>query len=534
MDQATQEGTAVGIEGNKKNIIDAALLKNHPILSGEKDEAPGMTVCQSDAQEMMDKRGEARQKGDRLQGDVLVGALLASGDQCVNNPTAPLTMTINTSSTREEVFDCTESAKTIDNQVLYYFRNLKLDIFHQPEIRKNRCCRRIKRCLHPYPNKHKDDDLACGWYDFVNGETRDIDINQDCGRGLGWTYYIFDRIVVQHEVTDLKGESWVLDDPSGLFERVRNNTCNLVKTECVAGPETRSYHGKGFHRKCWSERMTVVCPFDAPETNGCSALRKKGCQQMDERCIKTATDGRCIKWTKRYRCPARSTETVSSGHGNIYNIDGGSLTGKSTHFNDMAASLTQLQVLSEMQKEVKNITSTHQTIHVFKGQCNRCKKNIMENILYDCCAVQGLAMDLNLVDCNPEERQLSVMRGEGKCHYVGATHNQFMGMWTSSDTHVYCCFPSPLIAHLQKEARKQLGKDFGLPTNPDCGGLSMAEIQRVDFSKMDLSPLFEDLLKKARTNKSIPDTSKAAERMAQKVKDLKLDIPPPGYESASV
>lgn len=157
----------------------------------------------------------------------------------------------------------------------------------------------------------------------------------------------------------------------------------------------------------------------------------------------------------------------------------------------------------------------------------------MENILYDCCAVQGLAMDLNLVDCNPEERQLSAMRGEGKCHYVGATHNQFMGMWTSSDTHVYCCFPSPLIAHLQKEARKQLGKDFGPPTNPDCGGLSMAEIQRVDFSKMDLSPLFEDLLKKARTNKSIPDTSKAAERMAQKVKDLKLDIPPPGYESAS-
>ena len=100
-------------------------------------------------------------------------------------------------------------------------------------------------------------------------------------------------------------------------------------------------------------------------------------------------------------------------------------------------------------------------------------------------------------------------------------------MWTSSDTHVYCCYPSPLIAHLQKEARKQLGKGFGTPANPDCGGLTMDEIGRVDFSKMDLSPVLEDIMKKAKANKSGPDVSKAEERMKQKVKDLKLGISPP-------
>ena len=143
-------------------------------------------------------------------------------------------------------------------------------------------------------------------------------------------------------------------------------------------------------------------------------------------------------------------------------------------------------------------------------------------------------MDLSLVDCNPEERQLSVMRGEGKCHHVGVTQNQLLGLWKSSDTHTYCCFPTPLIAHLQKEARKQLGKGFGTPESPDCGGLSMEEIGRVDFSKMDLTPLFEDLLRKARTNKSTPDTTQAAQRMASKVRTLKIDIPPTGYEQNSV
>lgn len=530
MDKATQEGMAVGTEGNKKNIIDESLLKSHPVLSDQKDENPSMTGGSSDAHEMQVKRSEARQKGDKLHGDVVIDALLKGGDTCVNDPTKPLTITVTTSSTREEVVECTESPKIIDHQTFYYFRNLQLDIFHQDKIVKKRCIRKVKRCT-SWWGDHGDDNPDCDTYRWIEDvETRTIERHQDCGRELGWRYYDSYETTTQHERTELRGESWVMEDPSGVFARVRSNACNLAKTECVSGPETRYYYGKGFSKDCWRQRITVACPVDVQETNGCAELRKKGCQQLSERCIQNAADGRCLKWIKRYRCPARSTETVNSGHGNIYNIDGGSLTGKSSSFNDMAGSLAQLQALSEMQAEVKNITSVDQKISVFKGQCNRCKKNILENVLYDCCAIRGFARDLNLVDCNPEEQQLATMRAEGKCDYVGCTQNQFMGMWTSSDTHVYCCYPSPLILHLQKEARKQLGKGFGTPSNPDCNGLSMEEIGRVDFSKMDLSPVFEDVMKKARTGKSMPDVSTAAARMKQKVKDLKLDIPPPGYK----
>lgn len=292
MDKATQEGAAVGIEGNEKNIIDESLLKKNSVLSEEKDEEPGMTECQKDAREMMDKRGGARQKGDKLKGDVWVDALLKSGDQCVNDPTGPLTIKVNTSSTQEEIVNCTESAKTTDNQVQYFFRNLKLNIVHQDRIVKKRCARKITRCTRPYWGRHRDDDPECDTYTLIeNGHTHDIGVDQDCTQTLGWKHYSSQIVTTQYESTVLNGEAWILDDPSDILERIRSNACNLVKTECVAGPETRYFHGVGFYKDCWRQRITAFCPVDVDETNGCSELRKKGCQQIDEECVQNAADG---------------------------------------------------------------------------------------------------------------------------------------------------------------------------------------------------------------------------------------------------
>lgn len=528
LERSTQEGKDFGNERNKRNKVDATTLRENAILAGEKDENPRTIAEQrlnSDAQEMMDKRSEARQRGDRLQGDVRIDALLQGGDHCVNDPTGPLAITVNTTATPETFVDCIETPKSVDHKVFYVYRTLQLKVFHQARIQKKRCCRTIKRCTHMVFS-HDDDSSRCGKYRWItNAETRDLEMSQDCS-SLGWAYYDCNHITIQDERTEIENESWELEDPQRMFDRVRDNSCNLCKTECVEGPATRYFSDVGFHRDCWKQRLMILCPSDIPKTSECEELRKKGCLEQSEQCLQTDVNGQCVKWKKRYRCPAQSTKMVHGGPGSIHNIGGGSLTGQPEKFDDLAAALTQLQVLSEMQKEVKNITSTRQNVQVFKGQCNRCKKNILENVLYDCCAIQGLAMDLNLVNCNAEERQLATLRAEGKCQYVGCTQNQFMGMWTSSDTHVYCCYPSPLIAHLQKEARKQLGKDFGPPTNPDCNGLSVEEIQRVDFSKMDLSPLFDDVLKKARTNTPPLDMSKVNERMAEKIKRLKLDIAP--------
>jgi hypothetical protein len=84
--------------------------------------------------------------------------------------------------------------------------------------------------------------------------------------------------------------------------------------------------------------------------------------------------------------------------------------------------------------------------------------------------------------------------------------------------HHYCCFGSLLNKVIQVEGRKQLGINFGSGKNTDCRGLTLAEIMRLDFDKMDFSEFFIDILKRmkipkigdisSRVNSSLPNIRK--------------------------
>ena len=44
------------------------------------------------------------------------------------------------------------------------------------------------------------------------------------------------------------------------------------------------------------------------------------------------------------------------------------------------------------------------------------------------------------------------------------------------------------------QGRPQIGLGWGEPKNPLCRGFTLDEIQRIDFSKLDLREVFEDLM----------------------------------------
>ncbi|MEA3410366.1 MAG: conjugal transfer protein TraN [Pseudomonadota bacterium] len=76
------------------------------------------------------------------------------------------------------------------------------------------------------------------------------------------------------------------------------------------------------------------------------------------------------------------------------------------------------------------------------------------------------------------------------CHYVGAYCSDpysalfISGCWEDKQT--YCCFNSPLSRIVQEQIRPQLGIDWGTPEYPNCQGLSIAQIQDADWSRVDL------------------------------------------------
>ena len=94
--------------------------------------------------------------------------------------------------------------------------------------------------------------------------------------------------------------------------------------------------------------------------------------------------------------------------------------------------------------------------------------------------------------CSESEFELDVNRELKKCHYVGSyCHRKIsLGLFGSlcvEKRQSYCCFSSPMSRIIQQQARPQLGRSWGSPKNPSCGGLTIDEITNLDWDKVDLS-----------------------------------------------
>ena len=62
-------------------------------------------------------------------------------------------------------------------------------------------------------------------------------------------------------------------------------------------------------------------------------------------------------------------------------------------------------------------------------------------------------------------------------------------------TKSFCCFNSHLARIINEQGRRQIGKTWGSNTaqNPDCSGFSVAQLQSLDFSRLDLSEFYAEI-----------------------------------------
>ena len=67
--------------------------------------------------------------------------------------------------------------------------------------------------------------------------------------------------------------------------------------------------------------------------------------------------------------------------------------------------------------------------------------------------------------------------------------------------HVYCCFPTKLARIIQEEGHKQLGISWGKPEDPNCQGLTLAQLQSLNFEQMDFTDFIEEIQEKIDSQK---------------------------------
>ena len=122
----------------------------------------------------------------------------------------------------------------------------------------------------------------------------------------------------------------------------------------------------------------------------------------------------------------------------------------------------------------------------FKGKRKACTIRLFG--LANCCKNTGLLV--GLADCSAEEQELAKERNGGNTHYLGkyCSKRTFFGFCIRR-ARAWCVFGSKLGRILQEQGRSQLGVGWG-----SCRGLTVAEIEGIDFERLDLSEFTDNLM----------------------------------------
>ena len=108
---------------------------------------------------------------------------------------------------------------------------------------------------------------------------------------------------------------------------------------------------------------------------------------------------------------------------------------------------------------------------------------------------------MSLTSCNEEEGKLALKEGAKLCRTVGTYCSsciRVLGKCVACIEYTTgkCCFNSALARIINEQGRLQVVKGWGSARSPDCSGFSIAQLQALDFARMDLTEFYASIVPK--------------------------------------
>lgn len=277
-------------------------------------------------------------------------------------------------------------------------------------------------------------------------------------------------------------------------------SCTDNGKHCVSAG-TRTIQGFEVHRDCWEFAYSKTCNY--PSKNDCR-LYEHCYAVSDLDCLLQDSLGNCVNRKREFSCKSWQSTNKENKHArvdlvakdgqeglvckDVPCIDGNCIDKSYMTNGEMMDSISKLHTFSQMKPD-----SNHR-FNLFAGHNNHCSKKMLS--YSNCCpdTHNGWGKQLG-AKCTKDEINLMNLRSKNLCIYVGKTSSKTAGVTTVTKHH-FCCFGNMLEKVVQVEGRRQLGMNFGSGGSPNCRGLTLEEIQRLDFSKMDFSEFINELMVK--------------------------------------
>lgn len=240
---------------------------------------------------------------------------------------------------------------------------------------------------------------------------------------------------------------------------------------------------------------------------GLESMRQAGfynnCVDTGTKCIFKGFDNRCKKKlfglidccrkNGGLTLPLSTAQLISSAS---------SLTGSVTGVGSMGSNYTFDSLFANDDSNLaelgfSNLTSTiGQSLSSLVGG-DLSVANIMNTFSPSAWAESLVMAQINsLISCSEPEKNLVIKREQKLCSSVGSYCSQSIPILKVciEKTNTFCCFNSKLGRIINEQGLGQLGQSFGSPQNPMCGGFSIDEIQRLDFSRINLDEFTQDIV----------------------------------------
>lgn len=306
------------------------------------------------------------------------------------------------------------------------------------------------------------------------------------------------------EIKHLDSEYTIVKDELNTKECVPHEIseeCQEISNTCVEGAETRNINGKDIFKDCWKYEKSYSC-FVGSSISDCDDYKNK-CIFVSQKCLTSNKNGTCKHNENVYECLNVSGKLPKSTNCKSakYCIGGDCEEVKYEPNKNMGRAISGLSLLSNLRKELnqEECASGAANCNVFRGNSNSCKFNMLN--ARNCCKDKGWAKDLGLLECKPEELALSVKKERGLCHYVEqyCSHKKWGICYEKKRS--YCCFDSKLARIVQEQGHKQLGIGWGDGKHPNCSPLTIEQLQKIDFNRVDLREIYGEVLSKFNINK---------------------------------
>lgn len=301
------------------------------------------------------------------------------------------------------------------------------------------------------------------------------------------TLKVFTTIIKRTPIQD-----WKTNCPQGAG--------SLASTQCVAPSETRSAFINGvtysLYADCWEYQDEYVTAGTSDGT--CSELAaNKDCTIVSRACTES-TGNVCSHEAITYQCQTSYSSTGQLCGGDFFCQSGDCEeigTGASSGFDEAISKLAGLANAGDA------IRDDQINVRAFTGESKSCRKAMAG--FSNCCKDSGWGNSVGLAHCSSDEKALGKAKNKKLVVSLGETcaRKGPFGICLQKKQ-VYCQFGSKLSRIIQEQGRRgQLNISFGSAGSPDCRGITVDELGRINFDLINFSDFYEDL----ENNKNIPD-----------------------------